>query len=231
LVIWKDCYIFVVNKLKLMAKYKLLVNGLGLDGSAHVLTDAEVQTILSHKEKEGHKTLDEMYMDLPEILEDYDHYMTNYWVTTTAIGSESLHFVLVNENDEVVWDAKSEELDRFMDKFEYPDNEDQHEKEIDAFPHEGKENILLVYETIKGTMFGFDIESDEEPKPTDFAVNFQTMETPDYEESLVSKMFFKGQELERNYDEETYRGKNLTVELFTMDDIDSDNDWDEDEEE
>lgn len=231
MVIWKDCYIFVVNKLKLMAKYKLLVNGLGLDGSAHVLTDAEVQTILSHKEKEGHKTLDEMYMDLPEILEDYDHYMTNYWVTTTAIGSESLHFVLVNENDEVVWDAKSEELDRFMDKFEYPDNEDQHEKEIDAFPHEGKENILLVYETIKGTMFGFDIESDEEPKPTDFAVNFQTMETPDYEESLVSKMFFKGQELERNYDEETYRGKNLTVELFTMDDIDSDNDWDEDEEE
>ena len=231
MVIWKDCYIFVVNKLKLMAKYKLLVNGLGLDGSAHVLTDAEVQTILSHKEKEGHKTLDEMYMDLPEILEDYDHYMTNYWVTTTAIGSESLHFVLVNENDEVVWDAKSEEFDRFMDKFEYPDNEDEHEKEIDAFPHEGKENILLVYETIKGTMFGFDIESDEEPKPTDFAVNFQTMETPEYEESLVSKVFFKGQELERNYDEETYRGKNLTVELFTMDDINSDDDWDEDEEE
>ena len=214
-----------------MAKYKLLVNGLGLDGSAHVLTDAEVQTILSYKEKEGHKTLDEMYMDLPEILEDYDHYMTNYWVTTTAIGSESLHFVLVNENDEVVWDAKSEEFDRFMENFEYPDSADEHEKEIDAFPHEGKENILLVYETIKGTMFGFDIESDEEPKPTDFAVNFQTMETPEYEESLVSKMFFKGKELERNYDEETYRGKNLTVELFTMDDIDSDDDWDEDEEE
>lgn len=214
-----------------MAKYKLLVNGLGLDGSAHTLTDEEVQTILSFKEKEGYDKLEDMYMDLPEILEDYDHYMTNYWVTTTAIGSESLHFVLVNEKDEVVWDVKHEELDRFMDKFEYPDNEDEHEKEIDAFPHEGKENILLVYETIKGTMFGFDIESDEEPKPTDFAVNFQTMETPEYEESLVSKVFFKGRELERNYDEETYRGKNLTVELFTMDDINSDDDWDEDEEE
>lgn len=213
-----------------MAKYKLLVNGLGLDGSAHVLTDEEVQTIFTYKEKEGHKTLDEMYMDLPEILEDYDHYMTNYWVTTTAIATESLHFVLVNEKDEVVWDVKSEEMDRFMDKFKYPDNEDEHEKEIDAFPHEGKENILLVYETIKGTMFGFDIESDEEPKPTDFAVNFQTMETPEYEESLVSKMFFKGQEMERNYDEETYRGKNLTVELFTMDDVNND-EWDEDEEE
>ena len=79
-----------------MAKYKLLVNGYGLDGSAHTLTDEEVQTILSFKEKEGHKTLDEMYMDLPEILEDYDHYMTNYWVTTTTLANDSCHFVLVN---------------------------------------------------------------------------------------------------------------------------------------
>jgi hypothetical protein len=214
-----------------MAKYKLLVNGYGLDGSAHTLTDEEVQTILSFKEKEGYQNLTEMYMDLPEILEDYDHYMTNYWVTTTTIASESLHFVLVSENDEVVWDVKLDELDHLMDRFEYPEDADEHEKEIDAFPHEGKENILLVYETIKGTMFGFDIESDEEPKPTDFAVNFQSMETPDYEESLVSKMFFKGQEMERNYDEEAYRGKSLTVELFTMDDLDNDDDSDDDDSE
>lgn len=214
-----------------MAKYKLLVNGYGLDGSAHTLTDEEVQTILTFKEKEGYQNLTEMYMDLPEILEDYDHYMTNYWVTTTTIASESLHFVLVSENDEVVWDVKLDELDHLMDRFEYPEDADEHEKEIDAFPHEGKENILLVYETIKGTMFGFDIESDEEPKPTDFAVNFQTMETPNYEESLVSKMFFKGQEMERNYDEEAYRGKSLTVELFTMDDLDNDDDWDDDDSE
>lgn len=214
-----------------MAKYKLLVNGLGLDGSAHVLTDSEVQTILTYKEKEGHKTLDEMYMDLPEILEDYDHYMTNYWVTTTAIATESLHFVLVSENDEVIWDVKLDELDRFMDNFTYPDSADEHSKEIDAFPHEGKENILLVYETIKGTVYGFDIESDEEPKPTDFAVTIQSMETPNYEEELVSKVFFKGQEMERNYDEENYRGKGLTVELFTMVDLDNEDDWDEDEEE
>ena len=220
-----------LNKFSKMVKYKLLVNGLGLDGSAHVLTDQEVQTILSYKEKEGHKNLDEMYMDLPEILEDYDHYMTNYWVTTTAIASESLHFLLVSENDEVIWDVKLKELDYLMDKFEYPDTADDHTKEIDAYPHEGKENILLVYETIKGTMFGFDIESDEEPKPTDFAVTIQGMETPNYEEELVSKVFFKGQEMERNYDEETFRGKNLTVEIFTMDDLDNQDNSDEDEEE
>ena len=214
-----------------MAKYQLLVNGYGLDGSAHTLTNEEVQTILSFKEKEGHKTLDEMYMDLPEILEDYDHYMTNYWVTTTAIDSERLHFVLVDEQENVVWDVKQDEMDRFMENFEYPENADEHIKEIDDYPHEGKENILLVYETVKGTMFGFNIESDEQPKPSDFAVTGQSMETPNYEEQLIDKVFFKGQELERNYDEEHFWGKSLTVELFTMDDLDSDDDWDEDEEE
>lgn len=214
-----------------MAKYKLLVNGYGLDGSAHTLTEEEVQKILSFKEKEGYKNLDEMYMDLPEILEDYDHYMTNYWVTTTAIDSERLHFVLVDEQENVVWDVKQDEMDRFMENFEYPENADDHIKEIDAYPHEGKENILLVYETVKGTMFGFNIESDEQPKPSDFAVTGQSMETPNYEEQLIDKVFFKGQELERNYDEEHFWGKSLTVELFTMDDLDSDDDWDEDEEE
>lgn len=202
-------------------KYKLLVNGLGLDGSAHVLTDDEVQKILSFKKKEGYKKLDEMYWDLPKILDDYDHYETNYWVTTTALDTESLHFVLVSENDEVVWDAKFEELDFLMEKFEYSEDAEDHIKEIDAYPHEGRENILLVYETIKGTMFGLDFESEEKPNPSDFAVTFQSMETPNFEETLVSKVFFKGQELERNYDEETYRGKNLTIELFTMDDIDN----------
>jgi hypothetical protein len=131
----------------------------------------------------------------------------------------------------VVWDVKQDEMDRFMENFEYPENADDHIKEIDAYPHEGKENILLVYETVKGTMFGFNIESDEQPKPSDFAVTGQSMETPNYEEQLIDKVFFKGQELERNYDEEHFWGKSLTVELFTMDDLDSDDDWDDDEEE
>lgn len=212
-----------------MAKYRLLVNGYGMDGSAHTLTDEEVQTILSFKEKEGHNTLDEMYNDLPEILEDYDHYMTNYWVTSTALANDSLHFVLVDEKDDVIWDVKFADLDRAMENFEYPEDADDHAKSIDAYPYEGKENILLVYETVKGTMFNFEIESEEVPKPTDFAVTVQSMETPEYEEELVSKVFFKGTELERNFDEEYFWGKSLTVELFTMADLDNDDDWDDDD--
>jgi hypothetical protein len=68
-----------------MAKYSLLVNGTGFDGSAHVLTSQDVQKIQDFKEEAGYDGLDEMYSDLPELLENYDHYDTNYWVISTAM--------------------------------------------------------------------------------------------------------------------------------------------------
>jgi len=45
------------------------------------------------------------------------------------------------------------------------------------------------------------------------------LETPKYEIELVDKLFYKGQLLKREYEYEDYRGKNLTVELFTMEDV------------
>ena len=60
-----------------------------------------------------------------------------------------------------------EELSKtFMDDFEYPEDADDHTKEIDAFPYDEKPNILLVYEEVKGTLVDFTIESEEQPKPT-----------------------------------------------------------------
>ena len=105
-----------------------------------------------------------------------------------------------------------------------------HDKEIDGVPHDEKPNILLVYDTIRGTVMNFPLQTNETPKPSDFAYTTQTMETPEYEEDLLSKMFYKGNELLREYEEEDYTSKGLTVELFTMDEMDNDEEWDDDDE-
>jgi hypothetical protein len=223
-----------LNKQTKMAKYSLLVNGSGFDGSAHVLTSEEVRKIHDFKEEAGYDGLDEMYSDLPELLENYDHYDTNYWVTSTAMATERLHFVLIDEKEEVVWDVKPEELSYVGDEtigFRFPEDADDRTKEIDAYPHEGKENILLVYEETKGTMIDFVVETEEVPKPIDFSFTIQSLETPEYELELVDKVFFKGSQLESVHEHESYTGKGLTVEIFTMDDLDNDDEWDEDEEE
>jgi hypothetical protein len=149
------------------------------------------------------------------------------------MATPRLHFVLVDENEEVVWDVKPEELSGVNDEtigFTFPEDAEDRTKEIDAYPHEGKENILLVYEETKGTMVDFVVESDEAPNPIDFSFTVQTLETPDYELELVDKVFFKGTQLEPVYEQENYTGKGLTIEIFTIDILDND-DWDDEEEE
>ena len=215
-----------------MTNYKLLIYGYGIDGSAHVLTSEEVQKIRDFQQEAGYDSLVDIYSELPILLEDYDHYDTNYWVASTPLATPSFRLVLLDENDEVIWEAKMEELSKtFMDDFEYPEDADDHSKLIDAFTYDEKPNILLVYEEVKGTLVDFTIESEEQPKPLDFAVTVQSMETPEYELELVDKVFFKGSQLERQYDKEYYSGKGLTVELFTIEDLDNeDEDWDDEEE-
>jgi hypothetical protein len=215
-----------------MTNYKLLIYGFGIDGSAHVLTSEEVQKIRDFQQEAGYDSLVDLYTELPMLLEGYDHYDTNYWVASTPIATPSFRLVLLDENDEVLWEAKMEELSKtFMDDFEYPEDADDHSKLIDAFPYDEKPNILLVYEEVKGTLVDFTIESEEQPKPLDFAVTVQSMETPEYELELVDKVFFKGSQLERQYDKEHYWGKGLNVELFTLEDLDNeDEDWDDEEE-
>jgi hypothetical protein len=147
-----------------------------------------------------------------------------------------LHFVLVDENEEIVWDVKPEELSGVNDEvigFTFPEDAEDNTKLIDAYPHEGKENILLVYEETKGTMIDFVVETDEVPKPVDFSFNVYSLETPEYELELVDKVFFKGSQLEPVYEQESYTGKGLSVEIFTMEDLDNDDDddWDDDSEE
>lgn len=207
-----------------MVKYSLLVNGTGFDGSAHVLTSEEVQKIRDFQVEAGYDSLGELYSDLPELLDGYDHYDTNYWVRSTAMATPRLHFVLVDDDEKIVWDVKPEELSDVNDEtigFKFPEDAEDHIKEIDAYPHEGKENILLVYEETKGTMIDFVVESDEVPKPSDFSFTIQSLETPEYELELVDKVFFKGNQLEPVYEQENYSGKGLTIEIFTMDDLDS----------
>ena len=85
----------------------------------------------------------------------------------------------------------------------------------------------MVYEIVRGTLIGFLIDSEEQPKPSDFSCTVQSLEFPGDEYELVDKMFFKGTQLESNGEDENYWSKGLNVEIYTMDDLDSDDDEEE----
>lgn len=205
-----------------MAKYSLLANGLGFDGSAHILTDEEVQGLRNYRDEKGYDNWNELYSDLPTILQNYDYSDTNYWVLSTALATERLHFVLIDQDENVVWDVKPEELSDVYDEtlgYEFPEDAEEATKYRDAFPYEDQPNILLVYDLCKGTLVDFSLESVEVPKPSDFSHTIQNIESPDGEFEYVDKLFYKGKQLEPVFEHENYTSKGLTVQIFTKDEL------------
>jgi hypothetical protein len=151
-------------------------------------------------------------------------------MNSTSMKDSRLRFILSDENESNIWESQEiceleetpwvdlvpyEQLDiPTLTAYTAPGN-----ASLDAYPHDAKPNILLFWQELIGSLVSFTIESDTQPKPTDFAHTNRCLETPNYELELIDKVFYKGKLLKREYDYEDYRGKNLTVELFTMEDV------------
>ena len=209
------------------------MSGTCFEGSAHILTTNEVLKIQEFKTENSFESLAEMHSELSRILGEENYVPdthTNYWINSTAIKDSRLNFLLLDDNDNIVW--KSQEIYDLEEtpwvelvpykQLDVPTLEAytaSGNAELDAYPHDAKPNILLYYQELRGTLVSFTIETDTQPKPTDFAHTSRCLETPKYEIELVDKVFYKGQLLKREYEYEDYRGKNLTVELFTMKDV------------
>ena len=85
--------------------------------------------------------------------------------------------MLIDENGNVIWEKGWEELTDIydlQDKYGEIPNLEEVGQVIDAYPHEGHENILCVIEDVKGTICNYYIESDEVPKFEDFG--FKTLD-------------------------------------------------------
>jgi hypothetical protein len=174
-----------------------------------------------------------MYSELPEILESFEHGDTNWWTASRPYVNSSLRFVLKNENDEVVWETPhTETLDVYEldEKYGLPKDFENLMESIDAYPHDGHENILCVIEDVKGTLSNYIIESDEVPVVEDFGFTTHSLESPVFDYEYMDKMFYKNQELEKDFEDEWINGKSLDIYVFTLEDV-NDGVYDLDEEE
>jgi hypothetical protein len=204
-----------------------------MEGCAHTLTNEEVQKLRDYKDKNSHNEYSEMYSELPEILESFEHGDTNWWTASRPYVNSSLRFVLKNENDEVVWETPhTETLDVYEldEKYGLPKDFENLMESIDAYPHDGHENILCVIEDVKGTLSNYIIESDEVPVVEDFGFTTHSLESPVFDYEYMDKMFYKNQELEKDFEDEWINGKSLDIYVFTLEDV-NDGVYDLDEEE
>lgn len=198
-----------------MSKYKLRIHGWELNASAHSLTNEEVDNLKEYQEENGHNDLSEMAWEIETVVDGYEPFSTNMWVIDVPMDNDRLSFILEDENGQEVTTFN---LDDMTDHYEI--DEDYDGRNLNGYPEEGgDENILLFLEENKGVVYGFNLESEEVPTTKDFSYIRGSIETPDGDWDFVDKVFFKGTELEVDYDFQDTRGKALTVQLWTLDDV------------
>lgn len=199
-----------------MKKYQLKVYGWELNASAHSLTEQEVQDVENYQEENGYDDLSELGWELESVIEGYEPFSTNMWVITKPFFNEKLTFTITDEDGAEVTKFSLDDITNHSDIDENLEGE-----VYQGYPVENKnENILLFLEENKGLVCGFNFESEEIPTSKDFSYLVGLIDTPDGDWNLVDKMFFKGIELEENFDYQDTTGKALTVQLWTLNNID-----------
>ncbi len=196
------------------------MNGYYFQGSAPKLTINEINKLHEFKKEKSYKSWEQMFSDLPDILEDYDaEDNTNYWILTTGLITPKLHFVLLDEHENIIWDSKHTDFSEIWDestKYSYPEDVEINTKEIDAYPNDESPNILFYNETLSGTIINYIVESDIVPNPKEFALTAYDLETPKDDLELVDKVFYRGVQLEEYYDFENYRNIKLDIDIFSL---------------
>ena len=198
-----------------MTKYKLRLHGWELNASAHSLTNEQVEDLKEYQEENGNEDLSEIAWEIETVVEEYEPFNTNMWVIDVPMDNDKLTFILEGEDGEEVTTFK---LDDMTDHYEIDEDYDSDSR--NGYPEEGgDENILLFLEENKGIVYGFNLESEEVPTAKDFSYIRGSIDTPDGEWDFVDKVFFKGTELEVDFDFQETRGKALTVQLWTLKDV------------
>jgi len=199
-----------------MKKYILETYGWQMEGMGHSLTNEQVAQIEQIMSEEGYDELWQARDDIEEKLGIYI-WEPDMFHISKPFDNGSMRFYVKDEDDNVVVEF---DIDKTSDFYETIPNADDIEiEDYLAFPTEDKsvENVLLIVDENKGGLELYEFESEEIPTPEDFTTLSGSIATPDGDWDFISKIFFKGNELEV-VDYLDNSGKASTMEIYTFDD-------------
>lgn len=197
-------------------KYKLETYGWQMEACAHSITNEQVAQIEELMSEEGYDELWEARSDIEDKLGIYI-WEPDMFHISKGMDNSTMYFYVKDEEGNIVLEF---EISQTTDIYEAVPNIDDYEiEDYLAFPSEDEniENVLLVVDEYKGGIAEYDFESDDVPTAADFSYQRGSVATPDGDWDFVSKIFFKGQEIEIN-DYLDNRGKASTLEIYTFDD-------------
>jgi len=201
-------------------KYKLGMYGWSLEATGHSLSDAQVKSIQDLMNSNDYIELWEVRNNLEEegIIEDL--YIPDLFHVSGGLDNGALWFVVSDENNQEVLRFNAEDMGDFYETLGDAADDVPYEGYL-AIPGHGDksevDNILATFDESKGGIAEFEpFESDTVPKPADFCFQNGDIGTPEGDWDIVSKVYFKGKELEVcEYLDN--RGKASTVKIYRKD--------------
>lgn len=176
-------------------KYQIRALGYCVEATAHGLSKDEVTLVERWCEAEG-CTPDEITGNLEEALDGYNCYSTNLWQSGIVPIVDSVRLVLLDdEENEILTIAKPRSL--------VGGAATEHTLKTDR--KDG--NVLVYFEEYKGLVATWTLQSDSIPTAKDFSVDTDKIVVDGDETEFIDGVRFRGEELERDYDEEDIRGK------------------------
>jgi hypothetical protein len=201
-------------------KYKLEMYGWEVEATGHSLTDEQVKSIQDLMEVNGVDELWEVRHDIEiEGIVD-DLYNPDLYHVSRGLDNSGLWFSLRDDNDKEVLRFEPSDMSDIYETLGDSADDIPYEGYL-AIPGEGDKskvnNILSIFDENKGGICEYEMfESDEVPTAKDFCVQNGDIGTPDGDWDFISKVFYKGKELEV-YDHLDNRGKASTVEIYRKD--------------
>ena len=196
-----------------MKKYRLALYGWEVEAVGHSLTDEKVEEIQNLMKKNEVGELWEVRHDLEdeEILPDW--WSPDLFHETSPLDNSALHCYLYDEDEKEISTFQFHDIPSSWEVLG-DDEADKLNTIHCAMPEyiEGVDNILCSFDENKGGLQEYEFESDTIPTAKDFYYTNGCIETDDGDWDIIDKFFFKGTELDAEFNGDT-TGKASTVEI------------------
>lgn len=179
-----------------MSKYIVRFYGWELGLQGFNLTKEQSDKLDDALSGDEYDSLDDIGMDIEKIIDIYIFEGNVFSMSKADFLEDRTIISIFDENENELSSFKLLEIGEVFDYIKDFDDEEL-VKYYPLLPEKGGvESVLLVEESNKGGLYEFHIESDEVPKPEDFAVTSGIVEMIDAEYDFIEDVYFKGKKLE-----------------------------------
>ena len=187
-------------------KYTIKLVGWSVKTTAHSLNVKQAKIVQEYA-KANNIMLNDLLESMESVIDDYDHYDTNLW-NFEAVLSDDLNIYLEDEDGNPILKFTISETSGDIDK-----------NHLDlltysALPNAETPNVLVYQEDNKGVIYGCVFESVSTPSPEDFTFKYGRLITPDGDLTFIQTFYFRGEELEDDYEFSSASNIGTTSRLF-----------------